>query len=92
MVRSLEENHARLDTPDSGTAVNIALHPIRNVSVRLALSARELVTECLQSQYVGRIGVGTPPQWMDCVFDTGSANLWITSSECEDEACKTHPS
>mmetsp|Transcript_12503 Transcript_12503/g.22713 ORF Transcript_12503/g.22713 Transcript_12503/m.22713 type:complete len:502 (+) Transcript_12503:37-1542(+) len=42
------------------------------------------------SQYVGRIAVGTPPQYFNVIFDTGSSNLWITSTECESEACMAH--
>jgi cathepsin D len=39
------------------------------------------------TQYVGTVGVGTPPQKLKFIFDTGSANMWVYSSECTTDVC-----
>ncbi len=39
------------------------------------------------SQYIGKITVGNPPQFIDVIFDTGSSNFWINSSRCKTKGC-----
>jgi|EP00945_MAST-04E_sp_MAST-4E-sp1_P000897 cathepsin D len=58
------------------------------ISVEVAMALKNIKN----TQYIGTIGIGTPPQNIHVIFDTGSANLWVTSSLCESDACGMHES
>lgn len=40
-------------------------------------------------QYVGTVGIGTPPQWLTVIFDTGSGNFFINSELCTSDSCQS---
>jgi pepsin A len=67
----------------------------RKEGVLYAISSQGIIplTNLRDSQYVGPIGVGTNSDGTDqthvnVVFDTGSTNMWVSSTLCEKQICR----
>lgn len=58
---------------------------------KLVADARGTSLEHLQdtrdSQYSAWLQIGTPPQRISVIMDTGSSNIWVLSKFCQDESC-----
>ena len=42
------------------------------------------------TEYYGKVGVGSPPQMFDLVFDTGSGNVVLPTVKCNEDVCVRH--
>ncbi|KYN99182.1 plasmepsin X [Plasmodium reichenowi] len=73
---SIEKNFIALENKNATveqTKENIFLVPLKHLR---------------DSQFVGELLVGTPPQTIYPIFDTGSTNVWVVTTACEEESCK----
>ncbi len=55
----------------------------------MSKSGSIVINDFENSQYFGKIQLGTPGQSFDVIFDTGSSDLWVAGSGCGD-SCGRH--
>jgi len=71
--------------------INVPL--VRQKKLALSQKAKKMTKRqknAQASEYYGQVSVGSPQQSFLVVFDTGSGNLLLPSTECTDDACTSH--
>jgi len=70
---------------------SVSLHKLSVKTRATSTSLAQVRTKGVRkSEYFGNVSVGTPPQFFQVVFDTGSGNLIIPGADCKSKACVHH--
>eukprot|EP00474_Spongospora_subterranea_P010419 CRZ10877.1 hypothetical protein [Spongospora subterranea] len=59
-------------------------HPYLKYGVHAPNPASVPLHDFMNAQYFGVISLGSPAQSFEVIFDTGSSNLWVPSTYCQD--------
>ena len=87
----LKRNHR---TPEEKKAIfnKLCSDCYSKFSSFLSISSEIELKNYENSEFIGEIGIGTPPQLLDVLFDTGSGNFFINSKLCTQKSCKRRES
>ncbi|GAA5823701.1 hypothetical protein JCM3770_006683 [Rhodotorula araucariae] len=69
----------------SSTSTGTRTAPTRLATPSAAVGEVRLVNYDADLSYYAPVGIGVPAQYMNCILDTGSADLWIASDLCSSE-------
>ncbi|KAJ3416747.1 hypothetical protein HDV05_000121 [Chytridiales sp. JEL 0842] len=91
-LTKVEHDFKQYLTPDNKptdfTFADPSLDDLKKPSSSLSVSVATKAFPNTPSAYRAEIGVGTPPQPVNVLFDTGSINFWVIATTCDSETCK----
>ena len=74
----LSQTHSKTSSKDSDSDdKKTAVTSLKRTDIKV----REPLTNVVNKSYIGELYIGSPPQRVRAIFDTGSANPWILSKE-----------
>ncbi|CAG8702700.1 7588_t:CDS:1, partial [Ambispora leptoticha] len=82
-----KKKHGKNNNPDNSQPDNSSNQPDNTPK---GVVEDPLTDEGFDIGYHGPVEIGG--QTFDVIFDTGSADLWVPSQDCTDDACKAHKS
>jgi hypothetical protein len=76
------------------TSSKKSLSPLRHTTYPSFISSKStiLLEDYNNQQFVGQVGIGTPPQYLSVIFDTGSGNFFLNSNLCMAKSCLSRES
>ncbi|XP_011210081.2 lysosomal aspartic protease [Bactrocera dorsalis] len=87
-----EKSHRTLASVRAEIAGLRSKYNVTKTQTQTQSVSKETLINSENMGYYGNISIGTPPQYFLVLFDTGSSDFWIPSSNCltKDYACHDH--
>ncbi|KAJ7042803.1 acid protease [Mycena alexandri] len=86
---NLAKNRGHSALPTGAVIQPLATIP-RAIQRQMKKRQAEVLIDQGETEWTGAISIGTPAQNFQIDFDTGSADLWVVSSDCTGSACSSH--
>lgn len=74
------------ERPKPAVGMRIPFNRLNNINNSI------IIADSLANTLVGTVFLGTPPQPLQVLFDTGSDTFWVRSSNCTSDECIGRPS